>query len=159
MITKNIYSIVFLIFISVTVSISLKIRSEKLSCNEISTLLSELNGIEKDINNIRNSFVKRVEILASASSENSKQLMESKQNLMQIVEEDIKRLRVLKVVFTDLQESLNDIKSKECKEKATAALEKVKKTITSFIQLMKTDVNRFDEQGNYSKSIALLELN
>jgi uncharacterized protein YoxC len=111
------------------------------------------------LDDIRSSFIKRVEILAIASSENSKKLMESKQELMNIVQEDIKRLNLLKTVFTELQLSMDDINSKECKQKATAAIENVKKSITSFIQLMKTDLKKYDDQGKFSKSLALLELN
>jgi hypothetical protein len=156
---NNTLCILLLIFSSYAVSISLKNRTDKLSCDEISSLLSQLKSIEKDIDNIRNSFIKRVELLATASSENSKKLIESKQELMNIVEEDIKRLKVLKIVFTDLQQSLDDINSKDCKQKATAEIEKVKKNISSFIQLMKTDLRKLDNQGTFSKQIALLEIN
>jgi hypothetical protein len=54
---------------------------------------------------------------------------------------------------------LDDINSKDCKQKATAEIEKVKKNISSFIQLMKTDLRKLDNQGTFSKQIALLEIN
>ena len=155
---NNIYFIL-LLFSSLSLSITLKIKKQDLNCADVKTFISQLKGIESNIEKIRVSFEKTYTTYANTNSKDDVKLTEIKQNLIKIAEKDIRNIKLLKEIFTDISSSLKDSKSKLCDvSDAEKTIIKVKENMKSLIQEMKTKVKDVDSEGKLTNSIIMIEL-